>query len=235
GDAARQLKERLAPLAGELLGCAPGEVIFAAGEACAPVCEQGMQTHISLAELAQKAFRRNLNLAAEGWWHVPPLDFDPQRGHGEAYFAYSFATQAARVAVDRVSGMARVLKVIAAHDVGRAVNPAGIEGQVEGGVAQGVGWALSERVVQDAEGGVASANLSTYGVPGASEAPAVETLIVEAPHPEGPLGAKSLGEPAIIPTGAAVLAALRAATGAPVTALPVSPADLLPFLEAPHV
>jgi len=233
-DAARQIKERLAPLAAELLGCAPEAVLFAGGEARAPVCDQGMQTHISLAELAQKAFRRNLNLAAEGWWHVPPLAFDPQAGHGEAYFAYSFATQVARVAVDRLSGHARVLKVIAAHDVGRAVNPAGVEGQVEGGVAQGMGWALGERLVLAPDGGIASANLSTYGVPCALEAPAVETLIVEAPHPEGPLGAKSLGEPAIIPTAAALLAALRAATGAPVTRLPVDPADLLPFLEAPH-
>ena len=233
-DAARQIKERLAPLAGNLLGCEPAAVIFAGGEARAPVCAQGMQTHISMQELAEKAYRRNLNLAAEGWWHVPPLDFDPQRGHGEAYFAYSFATQVARVAVDRLSGHARVLKVIAAHDVGRAVNPAGIEGQVEGGVAQGMGWALGERVVLAPDGRILSENLSTYGVPYSLEAPAVETLIVEAPHPEGPLGAKSLGEPAIIPTAAAILAALRAATGAPVERLPVLPADLLPYLEAPH-
>ncbi len=233
-DAAAQIKARLAPLAAELLGCAPADVIFAGGEARAPVCGQRHADAISLAELAGQAFRRNLNLAAEGWWHVPPLDFDPQRGHGEAYFAYSFATQVARVAVDRVSGVARVLKVIAAHDVGRAVNPAGVEGQVEGGVAQGMGWALGERVVLAADGRILSDNLSTYGVPCSLEAPAVETLIVEAPHPEGPLGAKSLGEPAIIPTAAAILAGLRAATGAPVERLPVLPADLLPYLEAPH-
>ncbi len=133
-----------------------------------------------------------------------------------------------------MSGHARVLKVIAAHDVGRAVNPAGVEGQVEGGVVQGMGWALGERVVTAPDGRILSENLSTYGIPCALEAPAVETLIVEAPHPEGPLGAKSLGEPAIIPAAAAVLAALRAATGAPVEHLPVLPADLLPYLEAPH-
>ena len=226
-DAAGQLKARLAPLAAERLGCAPDALTFEGGAA------RGPSGALPLAELAQLAFRRNVNLAAEGWWHVPELDFDPRRGRGEAYFAYSFATQVARVAVDRVSGHARVLAVWAAHDVGRAVNPAGIEGQVEGGVVQGVGWALGERVLWDADGRIVSANLSTYGLPCSLEAPAVTTLIVEAPHPEGPLGAKSLGEPAIIPAGAAVAAALRDATGAPVERLPVDPVDLLPHLEMP--
>jgi len=224
-DAAKQLRSRLSPLAAELLGCAEGE---------APLFEAGRvhsgERELSLAELAEEAFQRNVNLAAEGWWHAPPLDFDLRKGRGEAYFAYSFATQAARVAVDRLTGQVKVLGVWAAHDVGRAVNPAGIEGQVEGGVAQGVGWAIGERVA--CEGGrILSDNLSTYALPTALEVPEVETIIVESPHPDGPHGAKSLGEPCIIPTAAAVANAIGQAIGSPVDSIPVDPEEILLRLE----
>ncbi len=204
-DAARKLNERLAPLRQEL-----GEVSFA--------------------DLAAEAFRRNLNLAAEGWWHVPDLDFDMKKGRGEAYFAYSFATQSARVAVDRLTGNIRVLRVWAAHDVGRAVNPAGVEAQVEGGVAQGIGWAITEKFAREG-GRILARNLSTYHLPTSIEVPEIETIIVEEPHPDGPFGAKSLGEPVIIPTAAAIAAAVSEAVGAQVTEIPIRPEHVLELLE----
>jgi len=226
-DAARQLRDRLTPLAAELLDCAPGEIRFEGGAARGPG-----ESVLGMAELAAAAWRRNLNMATAGWWHVPDLEFDETRGHGQAYFAYSFAAQAARVAVDRLSGQVRVLGVWAAHDLGKAVNPAGAEGQVEGGVAQGIGFALGERFVE-AKGEVVSGNLSSYPLPIAPEVPPIRTILVEDPHPDGPHGAKSLGEPVIIPTAAALAGALRQATGAPVERLPVKPESLLPFLEVP--
>ena len=204
-DAAKKLKDRLAPLSDQL-----GEVPFTT--------------------LAAEAYRRNLNLAAEGWWHVPTLDFDMKSGRGEAYFAYSFATQAARVAVDRLSGHVRVLRVWAAHDVGKAVNPAGVEAQVEGGVAQGIGWALTERFARK-DGHILSRNLSTYQIPTAIEVPEIETIIVEAPHSLGPFGAKSLGEPVIIPTAAAIAAAVSDAIGAQITEIPILPEHVLELIE----
>ena len=228
GDAAEQLKTRLAPLAAELLSCAPRSVRFGGGEV-----QGAAGRRMLLDDLAAEAWRRNLNLAVSGWWHVPPLDFDARRGTGEAYFAYSFAAQTARVAVDRLSGVVKVIKVWAAHDLGRVVNPAGAEGQVEGGVLQGLAWALGERLVCE-EGRFLNENLSTYPLPITMDAPAVESFLVESPHPEGPHGAKSLGEPVIIPTAAAIAAAVRKATGAPVAALPIDPAGLLPFLEEPR-
>ena len=110
------------------------------------------------------------------------------------------------------------------------MNPAGVEAQVEGGVAQGIGLALTEHFVR--EGGVViSRNLSTYHVPTAIEVPEIETIIVEAPHPEGPFGAKSLGEPVIIPTAAALAAAVSNAVGAPVTKIPITPETVLELLE----
>jgi len=203
-DAARKLNERLAPLREEL-----GAV--------------GMR------ELAGEAFRRNLNLAAEGWWHVPDLDFDMSKGRGEAYFAYSFATQSARVAVDRLTGNVRVLRVWAAHDVGKAVNPAGVQAQVEGGVAQGIGWALTEHYAREG-GEILARNLSTYHLPTSIEIPEIETIIVEEPHSQGPFGAKSLGEPVIIPTAAAIAAAVSEAVGAAVTEIPIRPEQVLELI-----
>jgi CO/xanthine dehydrogenase Mo-binding subunit len=226
-DATRQLRERLAPLAAELLHCDPDALCFAGGEVRGPASTLPME------ELAEQACRRDIDLAAEGWWHAPPLEFDMKRGLGEAYFAYSFAAQVARVAVDRLSGQVRVIKVWAAHDLGRAVNPAGAEGQVEGGVLQGIGWALGERVLSE-EGRILSENLSTYPLPITLEAPPIDSILVEDPHPEGPAGAKSLGEPVIIPTAAALAGALRKATGAPIRELPVDPESLLPRLEVPR-
>ena len=225
--AAEILRERLRPLAASLLGCDPDDVRYADGGAR---CDSG---EVEWAALAAEAYRRNYDMVAAGWWHVPPLDFDLKNGRGEAYFAYSFATQAARVAVDRVSGHARVIKVWAAHDVGRAVNPAGIEGQIEGGVLQGIGWALTERLVRN-EGALISASLANYQLPTSEDAPVYESIIVEAPHPDGPRGAKSLGEPVIIPTAAAVLGAVAHASGAPVDSLPLCPESLLDYLEAPR-
>ncbi|MBN2171252.1 MAG: xanthine dehydrogenase family protein [Candidatus Krumholzibacteriota bacterium] len=226
-DAGRRLRGRLAALAAERLGGEAADIRFAAGRVAGPRGEMAFD------ELADEAWRRNLNLAAEGWWHVPPLDFDVATGRGEAYFAYSFATQAARVAVDRLTGQVRLLKVWAAHDVGRAVNPAGIEAQVEGGVAQGLGLAVTERLVR-ADGRTLTDNLSTYTIPTSVEAPDVETLVVEAPHPLGPGGAKSLGEPALIPTAAAIANAVSRAVGAPVDALPMDPERVLALVEQGH-
>ncbi len=226
-DAARQLRERLAPLAAELLDCKPGELSFIDGKVHSPVGA------LPMIELAAHAFRRNINLAAAGWWHVPPLDFDLKRGLGEAYFAYSFAAQVARVAVDRLSGQVRVIKVWAAHDLGRTVNPAGAEGQVEGGVLQGIGWALGERVLTE-QGRILTDNLSSYPLPTTLEAPPISSIFIEDPHPEGPAGAKGLGEPVIIPTAAALAGALRMATAAPIRELPVDPESLLPRLEVPR-
>ncbi len=225
--AAKALRDRIRPLAAKLMGCDENEIEFAGGGA------RGGTKSIAWPELAAAAFMHNLDLVAQGWWHVPPLDFDLAKGRGEAYFAYSFATQAARVAVDRVGGHARVIKVWAAHDLGRAINPAGIEGQVEGGVMQGIGWALTERLVRE-KGVLVSDSLASYQIPTSLDAPAYESIVVEAPHPDGPLGAKSLGEPVIIPTAAAVLGAVSHASGVPVSTLPLDPEKLLNTLEAPR-
>ena len=171
----------------------------------------------------------NLPIYQQGWWHTPKLDYNAEIGQGEAYFTYSYATHIVKVRVDKLTGLVKVEKVWAAHDVGKAINPAGIEAQVEGGVAQGIGYALTENFKLQ-NGKVLSDNLSTYLLPTALDISEVETIIVEDPEPLGPWGAKGIGEPAIIPTAAAIANAVSNAIGKPINEIPISPEKILEIL-----
>ncbi len=172
----------------------------------------------------------NIPISQSGWWHTPKLDYDAESGQGAAYFTYSYATHIAKVRVDKLTGLVKVEKVWAAHDVGKAINPAGIEAQVEGGVVQGIGWALTENF-KYSDGKVVTENLSTYLLPTALDISAVETIIVEAPEPLGPWGAKGIGEPAIIPTAAAIANAVSNAIGKPINEIPIEPEKILELID----
>jgi aldehyde oxidoreductase len=148
-----------------------------------------------------------------------PLDAD---GQGVPHATYAFAAQLAHVEVDLELGAVRVLAIHAAHDVGRAINPGLVEGQIEGGVAQGLGLALMEEYRAGC-----TDSLRDYLIPTAGDVPPITTHIVEDPEPLGPFGAKGVGEPALIPTAPAILSAIRDATGVSVTHLPVTAERLL--------
>jgi len=168
-------------------------------------------------------------LTQKGWWHVPKLEYDADTGIGEAYFTYSYATHIAQVRVNKLTGQVYVDKIWAAHDVGQAINPAGIQGQVEGGVAQGIGYALTENFVVS-NGLVESDNLATYLLPTALDICDVETIIIEDPEPLGPWGAKGVGEPAIIPTAVAITNAVSNAIGKPINEIPILPETILDLI-----
>ncbi|MCW5849805.1 MAG: xanthine dehydrogenase family protein [Anaerolineae bacterium] len=140
--------------------------------------------------------------------------------------APGFAGVLAEVEVDEATSETRVTRLVIAQDVGFAINPLTVEGQMHGGAAQGVGWGLYERLVYDAGGQLLTASLMDYTVPRAAQTPAMEAVIVEVPSPNGPFGARGVGEPPIIPPGAAVANAVRAATGVRVSELPVTPEAL---------
>jgi CO/xanthine dehydrogenase Mo-binding subunit len=156
--------------------------------------------------------------------------FAPVDGRGTSAItanAPGFAAQLARVAVDEETGEVAVRRYVAVQDVGRALNPAAVEGQLHGGVAQGIGWALYERMVFDEDGRLLTASFLDYAVPSATRVPPIETAFVEVPSADGPFGAKGVGEPPVVPGAAAVANAVRDAVGVRVTEIPITPERLL--------
>uniref|UniRef100_UPI003B515B2F molybdopterin-dependent oxidoreductase n=1 Tax=Roseovarius indicus TaxID=540747 RepID=UPI003B515B2F len=160
-------------------------------------------------------------LAAEETYDPPTSPLD-ENGQGSPYAVYGFGAQMAELMVDTQLGTVKVTRITAAHDLGRVVNPLLAEGQVEGGVAQGLGLALMEEYIPGR-----TENLHDYLIPTTGDMPEVKSIFVEVPDPEGPMGLKGLGEHVLIPTAPAILNAIRHATGAKVTKLPALPHRVL--------
>ncbi|MGH2405090.1 MAG: xanthine dehydrogenase subunit D [bacterium] len=146
-------------------------------------------------------------------------------GQGDPHVAFAFAAQRAVVDVDTDLGLVRVVQIAAAQDVGRAINPQSVFGQIEGGTAQGLGLALMEEV-QLNDGLIRNASFTDYLIPTILDMPAVASVLVEEPEPDVPYGAKGVGEPSTVVSTAAIAAALRDATGRELNRVPVSPDDL---------
>jgi aldehyde oxidoreductase len=148
----------------------------------------------------------------------PPTSPPDDDGQGVPYATYGFAAQFAEIEVDTELGTVRVRRMVAAHDVGRSINPTQLEGQIHGGVAQGLGMALMEEFVQGA-----TENLHDYLIPTVGDVPPIESILIEDPEPLGPFGAKGIGEPALIPTPPAIFGAIHHATGVRVRRAPATP------------
>ncbi len=170
---------------------------------------------ISLAALPVDRF--GYVLCAEETFDPPtsPLDAD---GQGSPYALYGFGAHMAEVEVDTRLGTVKVLKITAAHDVGRAINPVLVEGQIEGGVAQGIGMALMEEFTPGK-----GENLHDYLIPTIGDVPPIESILIECASSAGPFGAKGIGEQALIPTAPAILNAIANATGVRMTRTPATP------------
>jgi len=152
----------------------------------------------------------------------PPTEPLDENGQGVPYVMYGYAAQLAVLDVDTRIGTVKLEKFIAAHDVGKAINPVLAEGQIQGGIAQGVGLALMEEFVPGR-----TENLHDYLIPTIGDIPPIESILVEVPDSNGPFGAKGLGEHVLIPTAPAVLNAIADASGARVTELPATPDKVL--------
>src|SRR6185503_16777756 len=160
---------------------------------------------------------RGYVLAAEETFNPPTTALD-ENGQGDPYAVYGFGAHMAEIEIDIELGKVKVLKITAAHDVGRAINPTLVEGQVEGGAAQGLGMALMEEF----HPGKAE-NLHDYLIPTIGDMPEVETILIEDQSPVGPFGAKGIGEQALIPTAPAILNAIHHATGVRIRRVPATP------------
>ena len=143
---------------------------------------------------------------------------DPETGQGKPFNTYVYATQIADVEVDDETGEVEILKIVAVHDCGTPINPMLVEGQIQGGISMGVGFALQEEILFE-EGRQINPNLTNYIMPTSLDMPELEVGLVDNYDPTGPFGA---GEPTAVPTAAAIMNAIHNAVGVRITALPAT-------------
>ncbi len=201
--------------AADLLDCTP-EQLIRDGERYIGPTEEPLVFEAVVAHAREMGFQ----LSAQGRWQVRPIEWDFEHGTGEPYFAYVFGAQIAEVEVNRRTGRTRVLRIWAAHDAGTILFPSGALGQMYGGIAQGLGFALMEGF--RFEQGIPQAlDFDRYRIPRATDVPEIEGTYIRTSHPQGPYGAKNLAEPVMIATAPAIANAFYQATGHRVRTLPL--------------
>ncbi len=228
-QAAVELRDRMSPVAADLLGTEADELEFADGQ----VRRAGSQgrASITLAELAVACERRAVSTAHLSTWRAEAGAFDPRTGQGDTFPDYTYGTHAADVEVDTETGQVTVLRYAACHDVGRAINPMRVEGQIQGAAMQGLGYALTEDMAID-DGYVQASLFANYLIPNSYDFPDVVVGIIESGEGKGPLGARGIGEPPIGNVAATIASAIQDAIGIRPTRLPMTPERILRLLDA---
>lgn len=217
--AALKLLQQLNWAAADRLGCAFEQIVRVGEQFVGPSEEP-----LTFEQVVAHARAMGLPLSTQGYWEIPRIHWDFERGTGVPYACYSFGAQVAEVAVNRRTGKVRVVKVWAAHDGGQLIFPQGALGQFYGGIAQGIGYALTEGFTFR-NGYPDKLNYDRYHIPTALEVPEMEVTFIETTS-IGPFGAKNLAEPVMLATAPAIANAVFHATGIRVRALPIQPAWL---------
>jgi nicotinate dehydrogenase large molybdopterin subunit len=220
---ARELKAKLEPVAADLLGVDAASLEWGANK----VCAAGRPDHaITHGELARAAEQRSVMPYCHSTFEAEVGEFDPTTCRGRSFPDYTYGAHGAEVEVDEETGQVRILRYVACHDVGRAIHMQRVEGQIEGAIAQGVGYALSEEV-QIEEGASTSTLFADYLIPTSLDLPDLRAIALEIHPGKGPLGARGIGEPPIGPPAPALAAAVHNATGVWMTRLPMTPERIL--------
>jgi CO/xanthine dehydrogenase Mo-binding subunit/aerobic-type carbon monoxide dehydrogenase small subunit (CoxS/CutS family) len=214
--AAMRLDSLLTHAAADLLSCQVVEVLRHGETYIGPSEEPA-----SFERVVDHAREMGLTLAAHGRWNAPENHWSFEAGQGKPYFAYHFGAQAAEVQVDAGTGKVSVTSIWAAHNTGTVIFPQGALGQLYGGITQGLGYALMERVDYDA-GYMQATNFDEYLIPTAMDVPEIVGTFVEKPFAPGPFGAKNIGEPGMVPAAPAILNAIFHATGRRIRHLPAN-------------
>ena len=213
-EAAKRLKEVLLTEAAMILKVDRGQLTVGDGDVRSSA---DPDKKVSFVQIAKRAHRTGIPLKWQGYFDPKTTPLDPDTGQGVPYATYAFATHCAEVEVDTLTGEVRVLKVVAAHDVGKAINPSNVEGQIYSGVAMGIGFVLMEEFVPGQ-----TESMKDYHIPSCADIPDIVPIIVEDPEPTGPYGAKGVGEPALIPTAPAIANAIADALGVRIYDLPAN-------------
>lgn len=234
GNAARiaalEARVQIFETAAQLLGVTPDDLEAAEGQ----VWVRGDRSRsMSVGKVVRRRhFREGGEVViGKGWYDPPTRLVDKSSYKGNISATYGFGAQMAEVAVDVETGVVRVLRLASANDVGRAINPMAVEGQIEGGAQMGLGYALTEELLVE-NGRVVNSNFLDYRLFTAADMPQMETIIVETEDPGGPYGAKGVGEMGGTPTAAAIANAIYAAIGVRITELPITPERVLQALRA---
>jgi CO/xanthine dehydrogenase Mo-binding subunit len=178
--------------------------------------------YVFFKDAAAKCMGAGKRLIGQGWWTPPAATLDPETGQGDPYFVYSYSTHMAEVVVDTETGITEVTDYTAAYDIGKAINPKLVEGQIEGGIGMGVGFALMEEIVVK-EGYIQNLGLEDFLIPTVLDMPPITPIIIEEENKLGPYGAKGIGEMANIPSAPAIVNAITHACGGRVRSLPADP------------
>lgn len=220
-NAAKAIKNKILEVVAAEWQTTSGSIIFKEGAFQYP--ERDL--YMTIAQAANLCKARGVILVGECSFNPATTTLD-ELGQGNPYAAYAFATQVALVEVNTLTGQVEVLELIAAHDVGQVINPLQTEGQIEGGVLMGIGYSIFEELKVD-KGKVLTDSFHTYLLPTSLDMPKIHPIIVEEPVSSGPFGAKGVGEPAMIPTAAAIANAIYDAVGIRIKELPITPELIL--------
>jgi len=215
--AAQDIKRKLFDHARELLGVDDNN-FFVKNKI---IYHKSSEKSIPISSVAKSLHDRGKPFLGHGWYNNTTPDVNPETNQGDAYATYSFATQVVEVEVDTETGKVDILNVVAIHDVGKAINPVLCEGQIEGGVVQGMGYGLFEEVKSE-NCVVVTKNFDNFLIPTAADIPKITSIIVEDEEPKGPYGAKGVGEPSLIPTAPAIINAIYDAIGVRIFELPAN-------------
>jgi len=226
--ATKVIKDNLSELVSKQVEAKEEDLVFQENKVWA---KDNPEYTIDIPSLAGQAWWENTQLRAEGFvemWHPEEPKSKLNFKHAHSIFAY--ATHIAQVLVDTDTGQVKVEKIWAAHDVGKAINRQAIEGQIDGGIAQGIGYALTEEL-QQRDGYLLNDSLSNYIAPVSTDMPDIEPIIVEVPQPSAPNGAIGIGEPTVVPVAPAIANAIADAIGVRMDAIPMTPERILSELN----
>jgi CO/xanthine dehydrogenase Mo-binding subunit len=212
-----KIKEPLMQSAAELLETTPERLIAREGFI---YDREAPDIRLAVKEAARRSMGMGRRLMGQGWYTPPKPSLDPRTGQGNPYFVYTYATQMVEVEVDIKTGEVDLKRIVGTFDIGKAINPMLLEGQIEGGIGMGIGYALMEKVVLD-EGIIQNLGLKDYLIPTALDMPQITSALIEKPNVHGPYGAKGIGEMPNIPTPAAINNAIANAVGAWIYQVPI--------------
>ncbi|MGC8611709.1 MAG: xanthine dehydrogenase family protein molybdopterin-binding subunit [Athalassotoga sp.] len=224
-EACEKIKEKMISTFSKIKNVEKEDVVISSG------LVRGGKEEMNFGDLANICYSSNVDLIANGWFKSPKLNWDPKTGLGEAYLTYSYATQIVVVEVDMLTGKSTVIDVFTSHDVGKALNPVGLVGQVEGGFVQGMGYAIYEEIKMK-DGRILTDNFNTYIIPTINDIPQnIKIDFVEDEFSEGPFGAKGIGEPSLMPAPAAIANGISNAINRRVKKIPATQEYVLDLIE----